>query len=863
MLKQKNEGTLVLDCDPDCPPFQIEDSNNPKTGKNVGIIEKIIDNCVNSYSDKVAIRYGKLTVTYSDVLILAKKIAASIQNNIVGNSPVGLICSKNTNFVSAWLGGILSGKLFYQIDGSWPVQRIEKLLKLAGSSILIDTTDNEQGHWQQLNDVKVLNWKEIVDNGNSNYLGINLSDHDRPAYMLFTSGTTGEPKGVLNNIWSIDHFFRWYVQHYGFDTHDKFSLLSGITHDPVIRDIITPLLIGSEVVIPTSIDLSSPSNLSRFLLSNHISVVHLTPPMGKILFELSSVDFSCGAVKHLAFGGDRLRLDLVEKCLNRAPGVQVSNFYGATETPQVMLYNKIDLVKLNHYREAGLTTAPVGVPIPGVEVHLEKERGIECAKGEEGQIVLKSQYLSIGYLTMSKQEEDHDDNPGRPDKIYKTGDYGKKLENGEIDCLGRRDRQVKIRGYRIEPVEIENILRRMDCIDDIVVQKDSSSDELDAFIVYKEDSLDVLSLNTHLREYLPAYVQIKNIFRIDKINLTSNNKIDYDYLETCKLKQKKRIVVSGHQGHNNAVQVVLEVFQDILNLQGVDPAAQLLELGCDSLKSFEIVENINNRLGAQIGTIELYECQTAAAVAEFIEKGSITRTGDHWKADDLVNKLNQNKKNVPCRYMKKDTFCQFLISRIYAHRSPKLRWFLDEIILRREGGAWFTVTLRQLYKKYYNISIGDYTSFCFRVGNFKRTTTFGRYCDVTRTARFETANHPSNTISVHGIFYQQSLGFSKGMEIPRNRIKIGNDVHIGHNSAFLYPGKEIGDGAIIGAGAIVNFDVPPYAIVAGNPGRIIRYRFDKATIKELLRSKWWDYSLEELEIVRDEFIKPLMGKYVV
>ena len=250
-------------------------------------------------------------------------------------------------------------------------------------------------------------------------------------------------------------------------------------------------------------------------------------------------------------------------------------------------------------------------------------------------------------------------------------------------------------------------------------------------------------------------------------------------------------------------------------------------------------------------------------MAGLIENGFIVGGSDHWRAENFISKLSENKKSGPCHFMKKDWFCQTLVSRMYAKRSPKLRWFLDEIVLRREGGAWFTVTLRQLYKKYYDISIGDYTSYCFRVGNFKKTTSFGRYCDITRTARFETAIHPSNTISVHGIFYQKSLGFSRGMEIPRNRIKIGNDVHIGHNSVFLYPGKEIGDGAIIGAGAVVNFDVPPYAIVAGNPGQIIRYRFDKETIKELLSSKWWDYSLEELEVVRDEFLEPLMGKLVV
>ena len=394
-------------------------------------------------------------------------------------------------------------------------------------------------------------------------------------------------------------FFRWYTEHYDFDADDNFSLLSGITHDPVIRDIVTPLLVGGQLIIPTSDDLSSPSNLSNFLIDNQVSVVHFTPPMGKILFELSSVELSHGSVRYLHFGGDRLSLDLVEKCLIRVPGVKISNFYGATETPQVMLYNDITLDKIDRYRKAGLATAPVGVSIPGVKVHLEKENGKECANGEEGQVVIESQYLSLGYLSNEKERLAEDCNLEQSANVYKTGDFGRKLKSGEIDCLGRRDRQVKIRGYRIEPVEIENIIRRIDLIEDVVVQKNSESDELDAFVVCGSDSPDLLRINTHLREYLPSYVQIRNLFKIDKIRLTSNNKVDFEYLEKCRSKEKKgaascEVMTGREQGHADTVRVVVEIFQQTLGIAEIDPEANLLELGCDSLKSFELVENINN-----------------------------------------------------------------------------------------------------------------------------------------------------------------------------------------------------------------------------------------------------------------------------
>jgi acetyltransferase-like isoleucine patch superfamily enzyme len=110
------------------------------------------------------------------------------------------------------------------------------------------------------------------------------------------------------------------------------------------------------------------------------------------------------------------------------------------------------------------------------------------------------------------------------------------------------------------------------------------------------------------------------------------------------------------------------------------------------------------------------------------------------------------------------------------------------------------------------------------------------------------------------LFYQAGPGFARGTAIPRNQVVIGNDVHIGHNAAILYPCKSVGDGAIIGTGTIVDFDVPPYAIVAGTPATIVRYRFPKERIAELVESRWWNATLEDLEAVRDEFTRPLHGK---
>ena len=172
-----------------------------------GIIEQLVNNCAKLYAEKVAVRYGERSATYAEVLLSAKKVAAAIQSSDTGNSPAGLVCSKNINFVSAWLGGILSGKLFFQIDGSWPFQRIDTLLKSVGCRLLIDAVDDGQNRFVEQNILKVLSWQEIIADTDLHYSERDLQDYRKPAYMLFTSGSTGKPKAVVNNIRSIDHFF--------------------------------------------------------------------------------------------------------------------------------------------------------------------------------------------------------------------------------------------------------------------------------------------------------------------------------------------------------------------------------------------------------------------------------------------------------------------------------------------------------------------------------------------------------------------------------------------------------------------------------------------------------------------------------
>jgi acetyltransferase-like isoleucine patch superfamily enzyme len=182
-------------------------------------------------------------------------------------------------------------------------------------------------------------------------------------------------------------------------------------------------------------------------------------------------------------------------------------------------------------------------------------------------------------------------------------------------------------------------------------------------------------------------------------------------------------------------------------------------------------------------------------------------------------------------------------------------------LLSIEGGELYSLTLRDIMRKYHGVDIGLYTAGApFVPWAFRPGTKIGRFCSIFTTVRAFNANHPMNLKSTHAIFYNPALGLVSGDLIERLPVAIGNDVLVGHNAIILPSVRTIGDGAVIGAGSVVHEDVPPYAVVVGHPGRIVRYRFNKEVIADLLASRWWDKPLAELSLELEAFRRPLDGE---
>lgn len=200
-----------------------------------------------------------------------------------------------------------------------------------------------------------------------------------------------------------------------------------------------------------------------------------------------------------------------------------------------------------------------------------------------------------------------------------------------------------------------------------------------------------------------------------------------------------------------------------------------------------------------------------------------------------------------------------ILVRLYRFR--RLRRPVRTLLDRCEGGELYSVTLREIFRRYHQVDIGLYThGGCFVPGQVDKHTVIGRYSSIARHVRIMNRNHPIDFKSSHAFFFNPELGCCENEVVPYIPLEIGNDVWVGHGAMILPHVKHIADGAVIAAGSVVNKDIPPYAVVVGNPARIVRYRFPNKVIEELLESRWWEKDIEELKSCLHEFNSPYFNE---
>ena len=329
---------------------------------------------------------------------------------------------------------------------------------------------------------------------------------DSVGTLSFTSGSTGIPKGVKGRHFSLTHFFPWMGERFGMSKDSKFTMLSGIAHDPIQRDsqyihsciwlthfltvcvaVFTPLFFGAQLHVPTADDIGTPGRLAEWMAASEVTVTHLTPAMGQLLSAQATRQIP--SLRNAFFVGDVLTKRDCLRLQSLAANVRIINMYGTTETQRAVSYFAIPPVSEDStFLATQKDIMPAGEGMIDVQLLVvnRNDRNVPCGVGEVGEIYVRSGGLAEGYLDADATAEKFvlnwfsNNSPPRKDTIlhpvnglagsearhwkgirdrmYRSGDLGRYLPDGIVECTGRADDQVKIRGFRIELGEIDTHL---------------------------------------------------------------------------------------------------------------------------------------------------------------------------------------------------------------------------------------------------------------------------------------------------------------------------------------------------------------------------------------------------------------------
>jgi amino acid adenylation domain-containing protein len=431
-----------------------------------------------------------------------------------------------------------------------------------------------------------------------------LPTGDSYAYFAFTSATTGKPKVVSGRHGGVVNFLEWYAEHAGLGPGDRFTLLSALPHDPLLRDVFAPLSVGASILVPTAELRSRPLELIEWLRERRATVAHLTPSFAATLAS-RRFPHAADTLRIIGLAGEALDCARVRVIRQLAPNATLLNFYGATETPQVMSCHVVrkDAAGAG---EDGSVLVPIGRGVGGARILVLDDDLQPCGAGVPGEVFIQTPHLTDGYHgDPALTAERFIANPMSPhERLYRTGDMGYSLRSGEVVVTGRADRQVKLNGARVELGEVEAVLREHPLVREAAVRVRGGPEAryMEAFVVFGgAGAPDDAALRRYAVERLAAVAVPAVFHRLERLPMSENGKIDYMRLDGLVT------VAASTQGHDHTLEEqVTAVWRELLGRPSIDPWDNVFEFGAQSLTAAEATSRIAGVLGGEVDVMDIY-----------------------------------------------------------------------------------------------------------------------------------------------------------------------------------------------------------------------------------------------------------------
>jgi amino acid adenylation domain-containing protein len=569
-----------------------------------------------------AVSDDRETLSYAELEAASDRLARHLAARGIGRNDVVAVLARRAAVLPwAVLGIQKAGAAFALLDPGHPPLRLARMLEslppcglIALAPIPPELDGPGNTLWRiDLSGLTVRSAADSLQDAPDALLPSDTTPGDM-AYGVFTSGTTGTPRLVAAPHGALSHFLHWQAETFGLDAGDRFAMLSGLGHDPLIRDLFAPLWSGGRLCIPAP-ELLRRGGLAEWCAATEVSVVHVTPPLWEMMAGEDAGPLP--RLRRVFFGGDVLGGKHVSMLARMAPDAVGINFYGATETPQAMGHAIIEGTDL-----ADGSSVPIGRGIEGVEILVLDAGGAVAGIGEVGEIFIRTPYLSLGYLgNPSATAEKFVPSPfGHGERLYATGDLGRRRPDGQVEFRGRADRQAKLRGFRVEYGEIEARLLDHPGVAQAFVTSRENADGDARLVAYVAGGAggppDADELRAFLRALLPDYLVPAVFVPLDRLPLTPNGKIDHRALP-------EPADGPGDDGYEppstETERLMAGLWEESLGLDRVGIHDNFFDLGGHSLLAARLIARIRSRFGVDLPLSALFEAPSVADLSREVD----------------------------------------------------------------------------------------------------------------------------------------------------------------------------------------------------------------------------------------------------
>jgi amino acid adenylation domain-containing protein len=572
-----------------------------------------------------------------------KGVLAGVRRTQPINSIVGIMVERSLEMIIGILGILKAGGAYLPIDPEYPQERIDYLLKDSGAKILL--INLPEGH--QFNcQLSIVNCQLSMNASEADLHHSSFITHhlDLLAYILYTSGTTGRPKGVMVEHRNVVRLVKkTNFTALGQDT--RLLQTAPLEFDASTFEIWGPLLNGGVLHVTSREDILNPKIIKEKIQGYGINTVWMTAPLFKQMAD-TDLDIFNG-LRNLLVGGDVLSPSHIYRVKDRFPGLNIINGYGPTENTTFSTTYLID----NRHKE----NIPIGKPIANSTAYIVNRHNQLLPIGAAGELCVGGDGIARGYLnnpelTAEKFIEYRSYRTYRTYRNYKTGDLACWLPDGNIRFLGRLDQQVKIRGFRVELAEIENCLTALEEIKETVVtaRKDEKGEKyLCAYVVpNNEQDINVSFLIRRLAAALPDFMIPSRFIKIDQIPLTPNKKVDLKALPEPETSRPQ--LESVYLAPVTRIEkLIADTWQNVLNVDRIGINDNFFDLGGNSLRLVEVILKLRTTLRTEIPTMMMFQYPTVHLLAQHIMEEE-EKQGEIAAAEKQAQweKLNKGKERL-------------------------------------------------------------------------------------------------------------------------------------------------------------------------------------------------------------------------